>query len=94
MLCCFAVAIPTLAIPAATSDAANNVSIFTLRDNICIFKKPQSVTRMEVLPLATLKLGKSHSLGFVVGVCGIEVARQLEVRDATAMSETNSTRTK
>jgi hypothetical protein len=89
---CFAVAIPTLAAPAATSDAANNVRIFALRDNICIFKKPQSVTRMEALPLGTLKLRKSHLLGFAVGVCGIDVARQLEVRDATAMSGTNSTR--
>jgi hypothetical protein len=92
MLRCLAVAIPTLAAPATTSDAANNVSIFVLKDNICIFRKPQSVTRMEGLTLGTLKLVKSHSLGFAVGVLGIEVARQLEVRDATAMSGTNSTR--
>jgi hypothetical protein len=47
---------------------------------------------MEALPLGTMKLRKSHLLGFVVAVYGIEVARQLEVRDATAMSGTNSTR--
>jgi hypothetical protein len=63
-------------------------------DNIYIFKKPQSVTRMEALPLGTVKLRKSHSLGFAVGVCGIEVARELEVWAATTMSVTNNTRTR
>jgi hypothetical protein len=71
-------AIQTLTVPAATSDAANNVSIFALRHNISIFKKPQLVTIMEALPFGTLRLKKSHSMGLVVGVRRIEVARQWE----------------
>jgi hypothetical protein len=68
-------------------------AFFALGHNVSIFKKPQLVTIMEALPFGTLRLKRSHSMGLIVGARRIEVARQWEVWDAIAISETNNTRT-
>jgi hypothetical protein len=87
------VAVQTLAAPAATSAAASTVSIFRTEAQHINFQEAACSDNNGSIASWDVEAEESLSLGFVVGDRKIEVARQWEVRDATAMSGTNNTRT-